>query len=504
MERKIRSMNIHPRTPVLVGVGQLTHRSSEIVDPIDLAAEAANLAIADAGARIRERIDTVAVPGILLLSRDEPAHRIGNAIGLRAGRRISCPIGGNTPQYLVGRLGTDIMAGAIDAVLIVGAEAGKSARRARAAGMVTESPAIDAEDESLGDNRPGTSPEENAAGLHWPPHIYPIFESAMAARDGRTLDEQRVWLGELMAPFTAEAARHPQHAWFPIERTAQQLSNVTTDNRLINEPYTKLLNSILDVDMAAAFILTAAETAEELGVPRDRWVFSWGNADCNDVYFSSQRPDLSSSAGIAAAGSALLGESGIGIDDVSWFDFYSCFPSAVQAAIDAFGLDVRDPRGFTVTGGLPYFGGPGNNYVSHSIAEMAFRCREEPRGIGLVTGLGWYITKHSVGLWSSSPPPNGWRRPDLRKAQADIDAGALDLVPSADAVGRAVVEGFTVLHDRNDGPIRVPVFARAPDGRRVIACSDDRELAGALSGGMLVGETISLVPDDACARFEIL
>lgn len=493
---------INPRTPVLVAVGEVTHRVDEIGDPIDLAAEAARLAFADAVAPIADRIDTVASPGILLMHRDNPAHRIADAVGLRPGRRISCPVGGNTPQYLVGQLGAEIMARQSDAVLIVGAEAGRSARRARREGNVAQPDPIAGVDTVMGDDRPGLSPAENAAGLHFPHEVYPLFESAMAARAGHTLDEHRAWLGHLMAPFTAEAARHPNQAWFPTERTPSGLSEVTPDNRMISEPYTKLLNSILSVDMAAAFVLMAAEVAEEQGVPRDRWVFSWATSTCNDVYFPVQRPDLAGSAGIEAAGHAVLEASGIGIDDITWFDLYSCFPAAVQAAIGALELDPFDPRGFTVTGGLPYHGGPGNNYVSHSIVEMARRCRAEPEAIGMISGLGWYITKHSLGLWSSTPPPRPWSDADMTERQAVIDATALDVVDPTDATGSATIDAFTVVHDRDNGPTSVPVFARTPDGRRIVARSDDPMVARAMSGGMFVGQSIDLKPADDHARFE--
>jgi acetyl-CoA C-acetyltransferase len=395
------------------------------------------------------------------------------------------------------------MCGQVDAALIVGAEAGNSARRGRAAGTLPVAGPVEGHDETLGDARPGLSAIEMGAGLHWPHEVYPIFESAMAARAGRTLDEQRVWLGRLMAPFTTEAARHPDQAWFPTERTPEELSTVTADNRMVCEPYTKLLNSILTVDMAAAFVIMAAEVAQDLQIPRDRWVFSWASATCNDVYFPVQRPDLSRSAGIRAAGSGVLAAAGIGLDDVSWFDLYSCFPAAVEAAIDALGLEATDPRGFTVTGGLPYHGGPGNNYVTHSIVEMARRCRADPKGVGMVSGLGWYITKHSVGLWSAAPPPKGWQAPDMSSTQASIASTALHVVEASAAAGTARIDGYTVVHDRDTGPASVPVFASTPDGHRVVARSDDPDLAAAMSGGMFVGHEIDLKPANDHARFEL-
>ncbi|MGA9374947.1 MAG: acetyl-CoA acetyltransferase [Mycobacterium sp.] len=497
-------MAIPPRTPVVVGVGELTHRGEGVVDPIDLAAEAARRALQDASATIGHRIDTVATPGILLTPRDNPASRIAEAAGLTPNHRISCPVGGNTPQYLVEELGRRIWRGASDAVLVVGAESGASARKVTSGGALMEPKPVAAHDESLGDTRPGLSPAEMRAGLHWPHEVYPIFESAIAARAGRTFDEQRRWLGNLMAPFTLEASRHPDQAWFPRARSADELSAVSPDNRMVCEPYPKLLNSIIAVDMAAAFVIMAAETAEELGVPRHRWVFPWTSATCNDVYFPVQRPELGRSAGIRAAGEAVLAASGLHVDDVTWFDFYSCFPSAVEAAIDAFDLDPADARGFTVTGGLPYHGGPGNNYVSHSIVEMVRRCRSEPDGVGLVSGLGWYITKHSLGLWSATPPPTGWQTPDMVQAQSAIDASALEVAPPADASGRATIDGYTVVHDRDQGPSWVPVFARLSDGRRVVARNDDAQVAMAMSKEMFVGQQVSVRHADGHVEFELL
>lgn len=492
-----------PRAPVIVGVGELTYRGDGVVDPIDLASEAARRALQDSGAAIGHRIDTVATPGILMIPRDNPASRIAEAAGLAPTRRISCPVGGNTPQYLVEVLGGHISRGIGDAVLVVGAESGASARRLNSGRVLPGPKSIDAQDESVGDTRPGLSAAETCAGLRWPHEVYPIFESAIAARCGRTFDEQRRWLGSLMAPFTLEASRHPDQAWFPRARTASELSSVSPTNRMVCEPYPKLLNSIITVDMAAAFVMMAAEVADEIGVSRDRWVFPWCAATCNDVYFPVQRPDLSRSAGIRAAGRALLAACNLSADDIGWFDFYSCFPSAVEVAIDALDLDPADPRGFTVTGGLPYHGGPGNNYVSHSIAEMVRRCRSEPDALGLVSGLGWYITKHSLGLWSATPPPTGWQTPDMAEAQAAIDATALPVASAADASGRATIDGYTVVHDRDDGPSWVPVLARLPDGRRVAARNDDAEVAIELTKQMFVGRHIRLRPGDQHVEFEL-
>ena len=485
-------MNLDPRTPVLVGVGQVTNRGPDLVDPITLAAEATRIAVADAGGRLAP--DTVAMPGVLAPRTEHPSHRLAAALGIQARRHLSSTIGGNTPQWLIGVLGTDIVEGRCDVALIAGAEAGASARRARTHGAPPKIPAEPGgEDTEIGDQRMGASPAEMAAGLTPPPFLYPILESAVAHRAGRTLDQQRRFLGTFMAPATAVAARHPDLSWFPLAATPDELAEPSPSNRMVAEPYTKRMNAIIEVDQAAALLLCSVEAAERAGVPRDRWVFPLGVADLHDVFFPLQRPELHRSPALETAGAALFDAVGCGLDDVSHFDFYSCFPVAVEISATALGLDLGDPRPFTVTGGHAYFGGPGNNYTTHSIATMAAELRADPGAIGLTTGLGWYVTKHSLGLWSATPGERGFATPDLRDAQATIDATAIPEAPPG-TLGPAVVEGWTVIHDRDAGPVTVVTYVTTDTGTRAVARRDDPALAAELSGGQMVGERIQIGP----------
>lgn len=483
---------LDPRAPVLVGVGQVANRDEKLVDPITLAAEATRRALADCGADLD--VDTIAMPGVLAPSTAHPAHRLATALGLGPRRLLSSTIGGNTPQWLVGTLGTDIVEGRCDVALVAGAEAGASVRRARKQGVAPRTAAEPTgEDTEIGDSRMGASQAELHAGLGPPPFLYPILESAVAHQAGRSLDEQRRFLGRFMSPATEVAASHPDLAWFPNPATPDELSEPTPGNRMIAEPYTKRMNAIIDVDQAAAFLLCSAEAAEAAGIPRDRWVFPLGVADLNDVFFPLERPELYRSPAIETASRALFNAVGCGLDDVSRFDFYSCFPVAVEISATALGLGLDDRRPFSVTGGHAYFGGPGNNYTSHSITTMAQQLREDPGAIGLTSGLGWYVTKHSIGLWSTTPPERGFAMPDLSGAQAAIDATALTQAEPGTARA-ATVDGWTVIHDRDVGPASVVAYATTADRQRVVVRRDDPSLAAELSGGQLVGQTITVVP----------
>jgi len=491
-----------PRTPVIVGAGQVTNRRERIVDPMTLMDEAVHLADADAGGAALKRVQSVQVLSVVSRRYSASASELASRLGLDGVERISTTVGGSTPQWLVCEACDRIARGEIDGVLIAGAEALDSARRAAKEGLALEQASESPdEDTTIGDDRPPVNNAEIRAGVVAPATIYPMFEQALAARDGRTPDEQRVWLGELMSKFTEVAASHPDLAWFPTVRDASFLTDVSPDNRMIAEPYTKNLNSILQVDMSAALLLLSAEAAEAARVPREKWIFPWAGAKCDDVYLTVQRPDLTKALGIEAAAVAAFSAAGVGIDDVSFFDFYSCFPSAVQMGAAALRVSLDDPRGLTVTGGLPSFGGPGNNYMTHSIATMASRLRGTDGALGVTTGISWYMSKHSIGIYGSEPPRSGWRYADTKQDQARIDATAMPTAPDAD--GDAVVDAFTVEHDREHGPVRAPIYATLVDGRRLVAIPADASIPSALSGRSIVGETVRVRTGEGGTVYEL-
>src|SRR5205807_1630523 len=224
-----------------------------------------------------------------------------------------------------------------------------------------------------------------------------------------SIDDHQARVGLLWSRFSEVAAANP-HAWSREARTPDDIATVTAENRMIGFPYTKAMNANLDTDQAAALIVCSVEAARAAGVPEDRWVFPWAGADVHDHWWVSERADLHSSPAIRAAGRAVFGLAGIGIDDVAHVDLYSCFPSAVQIAAAELGLGLEEPdRPLTVTGGLTFAGGPGNNYATHSIATMVQRLRSSPGSHGLVTALGWFVTKHAMGVYSTTPP-DGYRR----------------------------------------------------------------------------------------------
>ncbi|MEA2625195.1 MAG: acetyl-CoA C-acetyltransferase, partial [Candidatus Binatota bacterium] len=453
--------------------------------------------------RLLERIDSIAVNAVLFWRYGNAPRLLAERIGARPVDERTTTIGGNSPQLLVNDTAERIAAGRVRLALLAGAEAAATLARARKKAVTVPWSAGggDGAPEVLGDARPGTNDHEVAHGLVMPIHVYPLFENAIRARHGWSIAAHRRRLGDLMSRFSRVAADNP-YAWFRTARSAEEIATESPANRMIGFPYMKYMNAIMDVDQSAAVLMTSVGAARELGIHPSRWVYLRGSADAHDHWWVSDRVNYWSSPALELAGERALAQAGIDIGDVGLFDLYSCFPSAVQIARDALGIDDDDPRPLTVTGGLPYHGGPANDYAMHSIATMMDRLRRSPRTIGVVTALGWYVTKHSVGVYATEPASDVWSRADPAIGQVRLDAGAHpELV--REPAGRGTVETYTVLHDREGAPNRGIVYGRLPDGRRFLANTpEDRRLLESMTIDEAIGRTGEVTSADGRNRFD--
>lgn len=480
-------VNMRDDTPVLIGAGQFTYRGDieNSPSPLELLKIAAERAVGDAGlsGSVLAELDGLAViafsidaPGGLselpLPRLANPPASLARVLGARPAWSVYTETGGNSPQQAVNVVCERIASGQTELALVTGAEFLGSLMKRLKGGLgfdgwgddITDAPA------RIGDPRPGVTPQEAAHGLGYPVNTYPLFENALRARDGRSLDEHQARLGRLFSPFSKVAAANP-NAWFPIERSPEELITVTDRNRMISFPYPKYLNAIMEVDQSAAVLICSVRKARELGVSEDKWVYLHGCADAADLWYPMDRQDFHSSPAIRLTGERAFEMAGVGLSDIDIIDLYSCFPSAVQVAAEELGLALDDPRGLTVTGGLPYFGGPGNNYALHSIAEMMARLRARPGAYGLCTANGWFLTKQSVGIYSTRPVEGDWVREAPSKIQGRIDA-----LPHPEIVerptGPAVIETYTVVHAREGVRMGI-VIGRDAAGRRFVAHTPD-------------------------------
>jgi acetyl-CoA C-acetyltransferase len=252
-------------------------------------------------------------------------------------------------------------------------------------------------------------------------------------------------------------------------------------------PYPKYLNAILEVNQGAALVLASDAAARRLAIASDRWVYPWAGADVTEVWYLSERPALHELPGTRRAGAALLEAVGRRLDAIEHLDLYSCFPIASRLSATTLGLDPGSDRPLTVTGGLPWFGGPGNDYGTHAIAALMERLRRDRDGLGLAHGLGWNATKHAFGVFGGSPPPRGWQRVDTRAIQAWVDAQPRPTLVD-EATGPATIESYTVVHGRAGDPERGVAVVGLPGARRTLATLPaDRDVLESLERAEGVG-----------------
>jgi acetyl-CoA C-acetyltransferase len=503
----VRLMTIDPHTPVLVGVGQATNRPhtegegslADRPEPIGLMVEALQAAFEDcdgagpggsarSGRALMARTQSVRVANPLSWHYINPGVAVAAAFGIEPAQTVLTTTGGNNPQSLVNATALAIGRGELDVAVLVGADCvyTQTAARRHADRPVlpwtVQLPGTPVPD-PFGADRRGTTEAEEERGLDLPIHVYPLFEQAVRNRVGRTPEAHRLHIGRLWSRLSDVAAANPS-AWLRDARTADEVITPTGDNRMIAYPYTKLLTANMQVDQGAALVMCSAGAAEAAGVPRDRWVFPLAGSDADDHWFLSHRADFHSSPGVRLAGASGLALAGLGIDEVGRLDLYSCFPSAVEIAAAELGVRDDDPtRPLSVTGGLTFGGGPGNNYGTHAVATMVGALRSDPGSFGLVTGVGWYMTRHSVGIYGTDPAgrvtadraslpegteveeAGGFRWADPQKAVLALPQCS----PDADAEGEVAVETYSVAYGRGGAPERAVVACRTPGGRRAWA-----------------------------------
>jgi len=490
--------------PVLVGAGQTVDRPADPAagrEPLLLMEEAARRAAEDAGAAVLAAIDTLAVVNIICHDYGDAPGLLAERLGCRPARTIYTTLGGNTPQSLLSHLCDQIVAGRTEVALLAGAEAWHTARSLGKAGRPAAWAHRPSSAPAWGDPRPGVSEDEARHGIGQPIVTYPMVDNAFRAARGLSLAEHHRELAGFAAGAAAIAARNP-YAWFRDGKDAATLGTVTDENRMVGFPYPKFMNAILDVNQGAALLLASDDAARRLGIAPDRWVYPWAGVDVTEHWFFKDRGDYHTLPGMRRAGAELLESVGMTIAGVKHLDLYSCFPIAPRLSAAMLGIEPDDPRPLTVTGALPWFGGPGSNYTTHALATLIERLRVERTGFALAHALGWNLTKHALAVYGGTPPPRGWQHVGGEALQRWVDALPHPAI-AEQAAGRGTIETYTVVHGRDGAPERGAVIGRLDDGRRFLGVvKGDRALLEAMEREEQVGRTGTVRHAGGVNRFD--
>ncbi len=460
-------------TPILIGAAQHTQPkdSDEPLDPVRLMAVSGQGAIQDCGAaRIAERIDTLYMVGIITWGYLDACQDLSRLVGINPDQRRYFGTGGNTPQMLVNKAAQAIEAGKSRMVLIAGGEAGSAVRKSRGGRPHLHWPESQKPAAEEADPREPFTVMEMRYDIWAPAHAYAFLENALRAAHGWSLQEHQTRIGRICERLSAVAADN-SHAWTRRKMTAAEITTPSPDNRMVVFPYTLRMIANLHVDMSAALIMTSVKEAEALGIDPCRWIYPMGGAGLNNIWNVTRRPTLFDSPALRECARMALDQAGCTLEDICMFDFYSCFPWAVEMAGMELGISLEDPRPLTVTGGLPYFGGPGNNYSLHAIVTLVEKIRADRSLKALITAMGWYNTKLAVGIYGADPPVKSWLELNFDKVQSALDAGEMPPM-NEKPDGRFTIETYIICHDRSGAPEHGTVIGRLPDGSHTMALVD--------------------------------
>jgi acetyl-CoA C-acetyltransferase len=302
-------------------------------------------------------------------------------------------------------------------------------------------------------------------------------------------------MGNLFERFSEVAANNP-YAWTQKSYSAEEIISPSPNNRNVCYPYTKRMCSNMFVDQSAAILITSEDIAKKLEVPKKRWVYLRGASDFQNIFAITRRPKLATSPAARIGSKVALNQAGLMLDDIDRFDIYSCFPSIVEIISDEIGIIKDDTRDLTITGGLPFFGGPWSNYSLHAIATAVNIIQKNPEITIMVIANGGYNTKQSFGIYGNLPPQKGFDENDAKELQNQILEKILP-EPVEKANGVCKILGYTVIYNR-DGTHKYGIALGAMENKRHTLATlngTDEELAQ-LEHHEIVGRTYRVYFDE--------
>lgn len=485
-------MTVADNTPVLVGVGLATQREEDFRqarEPMDLMLQAVQSAGQDTGSHaVLSGAQWIAVPRGRW-TYTNPAGAIARAIGATQATTVLTSVG-VLQQTLIGAACARIARGEADTTLVAGSDAGYRLLRAQVAGeKALESSEQGTPDEFWEPKEELRHPVERRVGLQMPVGLYAMMESADRHAKGLGVQAHRDQLADLYAHFSRIAADNP-HAWTQQALSAQDIRDASKRNPMQAFPYTRSHCSSWNVDQASALLFCSAKRAQELGIPRSRWVYPMASTESNHMLPVSARVQLHDCIGARVAGQAALSAAGWRADELDLVELYSCFPIAVTAYAHALGL--TDERPLTLTGGMSFAGGPYNNYELQSTARAAELLRAGRGRTALVSCVSGVLTKQGFGLWSVQPPKDGFIHADVSNEVA-AQAQAREVLDNY--TGPARVVGYTVLHGR-DQPQRGVLLVDVPGGQRALATTQDPAWVAQMQEEEWVGRDVRMATQE--------
>ena len=507
--KSVNTQSLADNTPIIVGAGQYVERIRQTTRPsfdapMTLASFAAQKALKDTGTDINPtEIDTIAVVRLFsdstptwkspFGSSNNPPESIAQQIGANPQHRIYSEVGGTQPLQLLLEMSHAIASGEKSLVLLAGAEAiGFQKYGQRNNIKINWQQDFDVDLDDRGYGKKLITEQEIANGLQSPALYYSLIENYRAHQQGHDERQHQRFMAELFAPFSKIAASN-RFSHSMTSYTADDIASASAANYLLTAPYRKYFVAQDAVNQSSALILTSVGKARSLNIKPSQWIFINGFAEGHDHYLS-QRPDIGRSEIMKKVIDDTMSMANISPNDIDLFDIYSCFPCAVSTVCDVLKLPTDGSIPLTVTGGLPFFGGPGNNYSMHALATMTAKLKKKPLA-GLITANGGMLSKHAAVVLGSSPESSSGNRIDWDNSEINpINADAYPDIALADQPTSGKIISYTISYPRKANATAIVIGETNDSKQRFVASSSDDNTITSFEAFDNIGRSINLEP----------
>ena len=225
---------------------------------------------------------------------------------------------------------------------------------------------------------------------------YATMETALRKNDDENIEEHQNNIASMYEEFSKVASNN-EDAWLDHPYSKKEILETSKKNKMLAYPYNKLHCTSWNVNQSAALIICSEELANKLRIDNKKRVYPISSSENNHMIAIQQRPKLYESLGMIYAAKSInrmMEQLDIRLDA---YDLYSCFPAAVKMFSKSLELGSEIPK--TITGSMPYAGGPLNSFVIHSTVKMIQKIRALEARHGLVTGVSGMMTKQSFCVW---------------------------------------------------------------------------------------------------------
>ncbi len=454
--------------PVVIGIGAVQQKGNfkDLDEALILMEQATQKAINDStNKNITNYIDEILVPKGFWRYRD-PAKWIAKRNGFKDVITSVAKIG-VLQQNLLNSVCNKISDGKINAGLILGGESRYKILRSKIESQkyletelnINPDNYIKAEDDLT------LNEEEKELGS-MAVGYYAILESAFRASLKKGLQEHNHDIAKLYSNFSKIASKNNE-GW--IEKPIKQslIQQESKNNPLQAYPYNKHHCTSWNVNQSCAIIICSEKLADKLNIPIEKRVYPLASSETNHMVSTLQRPNLIDPIGMKLAANFILDVCKKNKLKVNDYDLYSCFPVAVQMFAKSLGLKIDDQ--ITVTGGMPFAGGPLNSYVLHSTVKLISKIRNRKKGLGIITGVSGMMTKQSYALWSKNPDINFVCKDFTKDAKA-IEK-PIELYKKSTGKGKII--GYTVTKNETSKKAIIYLDISNERKRKLITSSDE-------------------------------